>query len=91
MSAVSDAGQENPFYYSVSSVKMVGGRGLYLYDEDGKEYLDCISGTFNSRASSAMNWLRKLWTAGEPKFCVSVTQSAWTPTLCSIGHPGSPN
>ncbi|CAH2787287.1 MAG: Aminotransferase, class III [uncultured Caballeronia sp.] len=47
MSAVSDAGQENPFYYPVSSVKMVGGRGLYLYDEDGKEYLDCISGTFN--------------------------------------------
>jgi len=34
-------------YYPVSDTRMVRGEGIYLYDEDGKEYLDCASGTFN--------------------------------------------
>lgn len=39
--------EENPFYYPISPIKMVKGQGLRIYDEQGKEYLDCISGTFN--------------------------------------------
>lgn len=34
-------------YYPVSAQKMVRGEGVYLYDEDGNEYLDCASATFN--------------------------------------------
>ncbi|MFF4422374.1 aspartate aminotransferase family protein [Streptomyces sp. NPDC001549] len=34
-------------YYPVSDYKMARGEGVYLYDEDGKSYLDCASATFN--------------------------------------------
>lgn len=34
-------------YYPVSARKMVRGEGIFLYDEDGNEYLDCASATFN--------------------------------------------
>lgn len=34
-------------YYPVSDVCMVRGEGIYLYDEDGKQYIDCASATFN--------------------------------------------
>lgn len=34
-------------YYPVSDNRMVRGEGIYLYDEDGREYIDCASATFN--------------------------------------------
>jgi 4-aminobutyrate aminotransferase-like enzyme len=34
-------------YYPVSDVRMTRGEGVYLYDEDGKQYIDCASATFN--------------------------------------------
>ncbi|MGL4766960.1 MAG: aspartate aminotransferase family protein [Formosimonas sp.] len=39
--------QEQYFYHSVGEINMVKGSGLYLYDSEGDEYLDCASGTFN--------------------------------------------
>ncbi|MEJ3745095.1 aspartate aminotransferase family protein [Actinomycetes bacterium KLBMP 9797] len=34
-------------YYPVSDVRMVRGEGIYLYDEQGRQYIDCASATFN--------------------------------------------
>lgn len=34
-------------YYQVSEYEMRYGEGIYLYDSDGRQYLDCASGTFN--------------------------------------------
>ncbi|MEV5505578.1 aspartate aminotransferase family protein [Streptomyces orinoci] len=34
-------------YYPVSAQKFARGEGIFLYDEDGNEYLDCASATFN--------------------------------------------
>ncbi len=34
-------------YYPVSDTRMVRGEGIYLYDEDGREFIDCASATFN--------------------------------------------
>jgi 4-aminobutyrate aminotransferase-like enzyme len=34
-------------YYPVSDTRVVRGEGVYLYDEQGKQYIDCASGTFN--------------------------------------------
>lgn len=34
-------------YYSVSDTRMVTGEGIYLYDSDGRGYIDCASATFN--------------------------------------------
>ncbi|MCM3666372.1 aspartate aminotransferase family protein [Mesobacillus subterraneus] len=34
-------------YYPVSDVKMVRGEGIYLFDADGRKYIDCASATFN--------------------------------------------
>lgn len=34
-------------YYPVSKIKMIRGEGVYLYDEDGNQYIDCASATFN--------------------------------------------
>ncbi|MEI6330954.1 MAG: aspartate aminotransferase family protein [Pseudanabaena sp. ELA645] len=34
-------------FYEVSETKMVHGEGIYLYDENGKSYIDCASATFN--------------------------------------------
>jgi 4-aminobutyrate aminotransferase-like enzyme len=34
-------------YYEVSDLVMERGQGIYLYDSDGKEYIDCASATFN--------------------------------------------
>ncbi|RCX09080.1 4-aminobutyrate aminotransferase [Anaerobacterium chartisolvens] len=34
-------------YYSVEDVVMEKGKGIYLYDSDGKEYIDCAAATFN--------------------------------------------
>ncbi|MET9296277.1 aspartate aminotransferase family protein [Streptomyces sp. NPDC003077] len=34
-------------YYPVSDHMMEHGEGIYLYDADGKQYIDCASGTFN--------------------------------------------
>jgi len=34
-------------YYPVSEKKMSRGEGIYLYDADGGQYIDCASGTFN--------------------------------------------
>lgn len=39
--------ETSPFYYPISPIKMVKGKGLWIFDEQGKDYLDCISGTFN--------------------------------------------
>jgi 4-aminobutyrate aminotransferase-like enzyme len=35
------------YYHPPDDVHMARGEGIYLYDEDGREYLDCVSGTFN--------------------------------------------
>lgn len=37
----------NLIYYPVSDSRMVRGAGIYLYDEHGREYIDCASATFN--------------------------------------------
>lgn len=34
-------------YYSVEDVVMERGKGVYLYDSNGKDYIDCASATFN--------------------------------------------
>jgi 4-aminobutyrate aminotransferase-like enzyme len=34
-------------YYSVEDVVMERGEGVYLYDSNGKDYIDCASATFN--------------------------------------------
>ena len=34
-------------YYKISDYRMRRGKGIYLYDADEREYLDCSSGTFN--------------------------------------------
>ncbi|MEC4019437.1 aspartate aminotransferase family protein [Streptomyces sp. H27-D2] len=34
-------------YYPVSEYRMDHGEGVYLYDVDGQQYIDCASGTFN--------------------------------------------
>ncbi|MFJ1549183.1 aspartate aminotransferase family protein [Streptomyces sp. NPDC088246] len=34
-------------YYPVSDYLMDHGEGIYLYDADGNQYIDCASGTFN--------------------------------------------
>ncbi len=34
-------------YYKISDYRMCRGKGIYLYDTDEREYLDCSSGTFN--------------------------------------------
>lgn len=34
-------------YYKISDYRMRRGKGIYLYDTDEREYLDCSSGTFN--------------------------------------------
>jgi 4-aminobutyrate aminotransferase len=47
MSALPSSLAESPFYYPVSPVTMVEGKGIRLYDSEGREYIDCVSGTFN--------------------------------------------
>jgi 4-aminobutyrate aminotransferase-like enzyme len=47
---VQEAGQKSAqdfIYYPVSDKRMTRGEGIYLYDEDGREFIDCASGTFN--------------------------------------------
>ncbi|KYD05612.1 aspartate aminotransferase family protein [Bacillus atrophaeus] len=34
-------------YYKVDDVVMERGEGIYLYDQEGNEYIDCASATFN--------------------------------------------
>jgi 4-aminobutyrate aminotransferase-like enzyme len=34
-------------YYQISDREMERGEGIYLYDRNGREYIDCSSGTFN--------------------------------------------
>jgi 4-aminobutyrate aminotransferase-like enzyme len=38
---------EDHIYYSVTDTRMLRGEGIYLYAEDGREYIDCASATFN--------------------------------------------
>ncbi|MFJ1792929.1 aspartate aminotransferase family protein [Kitasatospora griseola] len=38
---------EDLIYYQVSEYRMRHGEGVYLYDADGRAYIDCASGTFN--------------------------------------------
>jgi 4-aminobutyrate aminotransferase-like enzyme len=35
------------YFYAPDEMRAVRGEGIYLYDEDGRRYLDCSSGTFN--------------------------------------------
>ncbi|WP_366151270.1 aspartate aminotransferase family protein [Lysinibacillus sphaericus] len=35
------------FFNPTEDVVMVNGKGIYLYDEKGREYIDCAAGTFN--------------------------------------------
>src|SRR4051812_7205904 len=41
------ANASHALYYPVSEKKMVRGEGIYLFDEDGRRYIDCAAGTFN--------------------------------------------
>jgi 4-aminobutyrate aminotransferase len=34
-------------YYELGDVRLVHGEGVRVWDADGREYLDCVSGTFN--------------------------------------------
>ncbi|MFH8576218.1 aspartate aminotransferase family protein [Streptomyces zaomyceticus] len=34
-------------YYPVSDHRMTGGEGVYLYDAEGRDYIDCAAATFN--------------------------------------------
>jgi validone 7-phosphate aminotransferase len=34
-------------YYELGDVHLVHGEGVHVWDADGREYLDCVSGTFN--------------------------------------------
>lgn len=34
-------------YYDLGDVRLVSGKGLRVWDSEGREYLDCVSGTFN--------------------------------------------
>ena len=49
MSATSDLDQAitDHIYYPVSDTQMLRGEGVYLYDSDGRSYIDCASATFN--------------------------------------------
>ncbi len=38
---------QDSIYYPVSDYLMEHGEGVYLYDADGHQYIDCASGTFN--------------------------------------------
>lgn len=38
---------QDSIYYPVSDYLMDRGEGVYLYDADGHQYIDCASGTFN--------------------------------------------
>ena len=35
------------YYYPPDELRAARGEGIYLYDEDGRRYLDCSAGTFN--------------------------------------------
>jgi len=35
------------FYYPPDELRAARGEGIYLYDEDGRRYIDCSAGTFN--------------------------------------------
>jgi validone 7-phosphate aminotransferase len=37
----------SPFYYPPNDTTMVRGEGVYVWDADGRRYIDCASGTFN--------------------------------------------
>ncbi|WP_212399830.1 aspartate aminotransferase family protein [Bradyrhizobium jicamae] len=39
--------ETDSLYYPVSKFKMTRGEGIYLYDDSGREYIDCASATFN--------------------------------------------
>jgi 4-aminobutyrate aminotransferase len=48
MSATAPAtSPRNHAYYEPGNVRLVRGQGLRVWDADGREYLDCASGTFN--------------------------------------------
>ena len=34
-------------YYPISNIKVIKGDGIYLFDSNGKRYIDCASATFN--------------------------------------------
>ncbi|GAA4137439.1 aspartate aminotransferase family protein [Actinomadura keratinilytica] len=38
---------KNHIYHSVSDTMMLRGEGVYLYDADGRSYIDCAAATFN--------------------------------------------
>lgn len=38
---------QDHFYYQVGDYAMRSGDGIYLYDTEGRGYIDCASGTFN--------------------------------------------
>jgi 4-aminobutyrate aminotransferase-like enzyme len=35
------------YFFPPDELRMVRGEGIYLYDDDGRRYVDCVSGTFN--------------------------------------------
>ncbi|MCO5972348.1 aspartate aminotransferase family protein [Actinoallomurus sp. WRP6H-15] len=42
-----DAGAQAFAYYELGDVRLVHGEGVRVWDENGREYLDCVAGTFN--------------------------------------------
>lgn len=47
MTDVSTVNPTQLAYYDLGEVRLVRGEGLRVWDSDGREYLDCVSGTFN--------------------------------------------
>lgn len=47
MTTTEDLHTTENLYYGVSDRRIVSGEGLFLYDADGNEFLDCSAGTFN--------------------------------------------
>ena len=45
--AVTRTSPEDVAYYDLGDVRLVHGEGLRVWDAEGREYLDCVSGTFN--------------------------------------------
>jgi 4-aminobutyrate aminotransferase-like enzyme len=46
-SAVTGTSPQDLAHYELGAIRLVCGEGLRVWDSEGREYLDCVSGTFN--------------------------------------------
>ncbi|HEX6345760.1 aspartate aminotransferase family protein [Umezawaea sp.] len=47
MHPVTGVNPKDDAYYELGDVRLVRGEGVRMWDSEGREYLDCVSGTFN--------------------------------------------